>query len=360
MTTYTTQVASKLRKVIYVAVGTTGLLFVQMTKAQEARYQVKNIAFYNVENLFDIIDDSLKFDESRTPDGKDRWTRRKYDDKIEKISFTIAQIGRNITQTSPDIIGLCEIENESVLLDLIKSNHLREYNYGIIHTESPDIRGIDVAFLYKKSCFIPQQFESHPLKLISESGEREYTRDQLLVTGRLDGEKIHFIINHWPSRRGGEIKSAPKRAKAAKLNRKLIDSLMNLNISAKIITMGDFNDDPNSRSIQKVLNTGGHLKRLKEHQLFNPMYTMFKAGFGSLAYRDKWNLFDQIILTPAFLKDDETFYTFWKAGIFNSDYLISREGRYKGYPFRSYANGNYTGGYSDHFPVYIYLIKKAP
>ncbi|UNZ00089.1 endonuclease/exonuclease/phosphatase family protein [Zhouia spongiae] len=334
------------------------LFIFYISYAQERNYRIRTIAFYNVENLFDTIDDSLKYDESRTPEGKDRWTKNKYNDKVEKIAFTISRIGRELTKTPPDIIGLCEVENQGVLNDLIRSRHLQKYNYGIIHFDSPDVRGIDVALIYKHEIFIPDSFQNYYLKLNNENNEREYTRDQLLVTGRLDGEKIHILVNHWPSRRGGELKSSHKREAAARLNRKIIDSLLNLNQSAKIITMGDFNDDPTNRSIKTILNAKGKIEI--EGQLYNPMLLMHEKGYGSLAYRDQWNLFDQIILSASLTEKNREHYTFWKAGIFNKAFLTSLSGKYKGYPFRSYANGNYTGGYSDHFPVYVYLIKKAP
>lgn len=325
---------------------------------QSKSYTVRTIAFYNVENLFDTKDDSLIFDDDRTPLGKDNWTTERYFRKLGNIAKVISQIGANVTKTSPDLIGLCEVENKQVLNDLIDQPVLNQKGYGIIHFDSPDERGIDVALLYKKAVFIPSSFESHRLLLFNTEDERDYTRDQLVVGGLLDLEKIHVIINHWPSRSGGESRSKPNRIAAAQLNKRIMDSLIRLDAHAKIISMGDLNDDPLDESLKKVLKTKGDRKKLPDGELFNPMEKMYRKGIGSLAYRDKWNLFDQIILTPNFIHSKKEAYTFWKAGVFSPSYLITQKGAYTGYPFRTYAGGTYTGGYSDHFPVYLYLIKE--
>lgn len=324
---------------------------------QNTSYRVRTIAFYNVENLFDTVNDSLVFDDDRTPDGKDKWTAKRYQDKIKNISGVLSEIGATVTATSPEIIGLCEVENKQVVEDLIAHSHLEKKGYGIVHFDSPDERGIDVALLYKKAAFIPISFKSHRLLLTNEDNFRNYTRDQLVVGGLLDGEHMYFIVNHWPSRSGGEARSKPNRIAAAKLNRHIIDSVQNLDYNSRIISMGDFNDDPTNDSFKKVLRTTGKKKALTPKTLFNAMESMHRKGMGSLAYRDRWNLFDQIFMTSNFLEGTGETYRFWKAGIFNPSYLVTAKGRYKGYPFRTYAGGSYAGGYSDHFPVYLYLIR---
>lgn len=242
---------------------------------------------------------------------------------------------------------------------LIHHKILNNKNYGIIHFDSPDERGIDVAFLYKKSAFIPDSFKSHRLLISDDEGFRDYSRDQLVVGGFLDNEKVIFIINHWPSRSGGEARSRPNRLAAAKLNTRIIDSIKKLHIDSKIISMGDFNDDPIDHSFKKVLKTKGKVKNLSEGDLFNPMEELFRKGIGSLAYRDKWNLFDQIFFTSNLINDKKDGYGFWTAAVFNPTYLLDPMGRYKGYPLRTYAGGSYIGGYSDHFPVYMYLIRES-
>ncbi|MEM9143772.1 MAG: endonuclease/exonuclease/phosphatase family protein [Bacteroidota bacterium] len=326
-------------------------------------YGIRTVAFYNVENLFDTQNDSATYDDNRTPTGKDRWTDGRYRQKIAYISRVISEIGVQTTKTSPDVIGLCEVENRRVLEDLVQHPNLVQRDYGIIHYDSPDERGIDVALLYRKSSFIPHSFDSRRLLLFNAEGHRDYTRDQLVVSGLLDEEQLYFIVNHWPSRSGGEARSRPYRLAAAQLNRRIMDSLIQQDPEAKIISMGDLNDDPQDTSLKKVLKTSGSKvvndTLLENISLFNPMEKLFRKGLGSLAYRDQWNLFDQIFFTTNLLHPNKETFRFWKAGIFDVPYLRTQKGRYKGYPLRTYAGGQYVGGYSDHFPVYIYLIREV-
>lgn len=328
---------------------------------QKEVYKIHTIAFYNLENLFDHLDDPITFDNDRTPTGKDHWTAENYHAKLKNMARVIAEIGRDVTGTAPVIFGVCEIENRTVLEELLNQEPLINYNYGIVHFDSPDRRGIDVALLYQKKIFTPTHYKVLPLLIYddNDTSKRIYTRDQLVVSGMLDGEQIHIIVNHWPSRSGGEARSRPKRIKAATLNRRIIDSLFSDNPYAKIITMGDLNDDPISPSVKKVLKTERKQNKVPLKGLYNPMEEMYKLGLGTLAWRDNWNLFDQIIVSEAFLKKDYTTYQFYKAGIYNQAYLIASTGPYAGYPFRSFTDGGFTGGFSDHFPVYIYLIKNA-
>lgn len=322
-------------------------------------YKARTIAFYNLENLFDTINDPDTFDDDRTPLGKDKWTAEKYRDKLKNMSLVLSEIGSSVTKASPDIIGVCEIENNVVLEDLIKEPALLNKGYAIIHFDSPDERGIDVALLYKKEVFMPTSFKSHRLLLFKENGYRDYTRDQLIVGGLLDDEEIYFIVNHWPSRSGGEARSRPNRIAAAKLNKRIIDSVLRLNTDAKIISMGDFNDDPINDSFKKVIKTEGRKRKVTDSILFNPMESLYRKGEGSLAYRDKWNIFDQIYFTGNLISSTNESFSFYKAAIYNPAYLLTSSGRYKGYPKRTYSGGNYTGGFSDHFPVYITLVKLA-
>ncbi|GGW25288.1 endonuclease/exonuclease/phosphatase family protein [Arenibacter certesii] len=331
------------------------------TYSQEPKsYQIRTISFYNVENLFDIHKDSLIFDDDYTPLGKNQWTKERYQDKLNQITKVLSQIGRDVTNSAPDIIGLSEIENRTVLIDLISHPTLRELEYDIIHFDSPDERGIDVALLFRKTAFLPTSFRSHRLLLTKQDEFRDYTRDQLVVGGLLDGESMYFIVNHWPSRSGGEARSRPNRIAAAKLNKRIIDSIIQQSPEAKVISMGDLNDDPTDYSLKKILKIKTKEEILEPTELYNPMENLHKKGIGSLAYRDRWNLFDQIYFTANLYLDPHPGYKFWKAGIYNPSYLIDKKGRYKGYPLRTYANGNYVGGYSDHFPVFIFLIRPSP
>lgn len=346
-------------KLIYCLLA--GLIFTTSTTAQEKKqYKVNTIAFYNVENLFDYEDDPLTFDDDRTPDGKDHWTEEIYNAKLKNMAQVISEIGSDVTGTSPAIIGVCETENRKVLEDLVNQEPLLQSDYGIIQFDSPDRRGIDVALLYQKKLFSPTNYKAVPLYIYDNNDrtKRIFTRDQLVVSGMLDGEKMHFIVNHWPSRSGGEARSRFKREKAAKLNRSIIDSLFSEDPYAKVITMGDLNDDPTNSSVKQYLKAKDDREDVEIKELYNPMEDMYKKGLGTLAWRDGWNLFDQMIISTELLKKDYSTYRFYKAGIYNKNYLANPRGRYKGYPYRSFADGGFTGGYSDHFPVYVYLIKE--
>jgi len=329
--------------------------------AQEKRnFKIHTIAFYNVENLFDTINDVNKNDEA-SPIMEIKFNRSEiYNKKVNNMASVIADIGTDLVKKSPSIVGLCEVENRNVIEDLLKDKNLKDKNYEIIHYDSPDERGIDVAMIYNEDVFKITSTKSHELIIYdNKSSKRNYTRDQLVVSGLLEGELIHLIVNHWPSRSGGEERSRAGRMAAAELNKKIIDSLQGKYKDAKIITMGDFNDDPHDDSMKKILNAKKHIKDVEENGIYNPMETILSdQGIGTNAYRDVWQLFDQILVSKPFLDKNYDNYQFYKAGVFNKSYLINKSGRYKGYPFRSFSWGSFTGGYSDHLPPYIYLIKE--
>ena len=320
-------------------------------------YQVNTIAFYNVENLFDTLDDPLTSDDDRTPMGKDKWTNDIYQKKLKNIAKVIADIGSDLTGSSPSIIGLCEIENRGVLEDLINTNSLKKENYDIIHYDSPDERGVDVAMLFKKNRFKPSSSKTYPLFLKRKDQSIDYTRDHLLVSGYLDNEQIHFIINHWPSRSGGQMKSEPNRILAGKLNKKIIDSILRSNPKANIINMGDFNDNPKDKSIKPILNSVYKKSQMNNNQLYNPMEELFQKGYGSYRYRGKWDMIDQFFLSKNLVENKKGLF-FLKAAVFNKKYLINPQGKYEGYPFKSFAGGKFLNGYSDHFPIFLYLAKE--
>ena len=330
------------------------------TRSQDKKYAIRTIAFYNLENLFDTINDPTINDEA-SPMMELKYNRSAvYWDKIEKLASTIAQIGLEKSKTSPAIIGVAEVENRSVLEDLVKSKHLLKNNYGIIHYDSPDKRGIDVALLYQKKYFNPVFHEVFNPN-IYRGNRKVFTRDQLLVSGYLDDEFIHLIVNHWPSRSGGEAKSRPLREKAAYQNVKIIKKIREKDAAAKIILMGDFNDDPINASFKKVLKPKRKKKNVGKNDLYNPYENMYRKGFNTLAYRDNLNLFDMLLISAGLVdggEKDFSSYKMFQAKIFNKRFLSDSKGKYKGYPFRSFSNGGYTGGYSDHYPVYIYLIRE--
>lgn len=322
-------------------------------------YKIHTVAFYNLENLFDTINDPTKFDEA-SPMMELKTNRQNiYKKKVRNMARVISDIGFDVTNNSPAIIGVSEVENRAVLDDLVNDSLLLKKDYGIIHYSSPDARGIDVALLYQKELFIPISSSSHELRLYDDTAQkRVYTRDQLLVSGNLDGEYVHIIVNHWPSRSGGEARSEPKRIAAGKLTKRLVDSLQTIDPYAKVFIMGDLNDNPTNTSVKTILKTQKNIKRVGLKGIYNPYESIFKKGIGTTAYRDNWSLFDQILLTKPLLEKDYTSFQFYKAGVFNKQYLITKTGTYKGYPFRSWGYGGFTDGYSDHFPVYVYLIKE--
>ena len=350
-------------------------------KSQQKKFIVHTVAFYNFENLFDTINNPNN-DEEWLPNGAQNWTSKKYHQKLENLARVLSEIGSGENPNPPTFIGGCEIENRGVLEDLVKQPKLLEGDYGIVHFDSPDKRGIDVALLYQKKHFKPTSYANIPLlvyrkatkskekdsketaedkadsdKIEVDKGERVYTRDQLLVTGFLDGDEVNIIVNHWPSRSGGEKKSSPFREVAGALNRKIIDSLIKVNPNAKVITMGDLNDGSYNKSVK--IGVGAKLKKseLKEpRDIYNPFEQMAKEGNASLFYRDAGDIFDQIMISQQFVKSDYSSFRYWKAGIYNKPFMIQTTGQYKGYPLRHQAT---EVGFSDHFPVYIYLIKEA-
>lgn len=312
------------------------------------RNDIQTLAFYNVENLFDLKNNKLKHDNDFLPGSIKKWTPKRYQNKLRKIGFTISNIGRQETGKHPAIVGLAEVENAVVLKDLIASKHLKDCNYRYIHFESKDERGIDVAMLYDTKAFKVTHSEVFPVIITDTDGTTDYTRDVLLVSGLLDGENVHVLVNHWSSRREGENETEFKRLASSEKVSAIIDTLKKENEDAKILVMGDFNDDPKNNSITRLVN---------DHNLFNPMETLRSFTRGSVKHRRQWFIFDQILISTNFFKSSKNEFEFFKANIFDEDFLKVIKGLYKGSPYRTYVGPKYKGGYSDHFPVYI-LLKK--
>jgi Endonuclease/Exonuclease/phosphatase family len=361
-------------------VGFASLFAITTAHSQQKKYNVHTVAFYNFENLFDTINGPNN-DEEWLPNGLQNWTSRKYHQKLLNLSRVLSEIGTSEKQSNPPtFIGGAEIENRGVLEDLIKTPKMINSDYGIVHFDSPDKRGIDVALLYRKKSFQPTSFVNIPLliyknkvvvkdkdketeedkadndKTVAENGERIYTRDILLVTGLLDGEEINLMVNHWPSRSGGEKKSSPFREEAGRLARKIMDSIYKVNPNAKIIAMGDLNDGTYNKSVKEGI--GAKLKRteVEKFGVYNPFEQMAKNGDATLFYRDAGDIFDQIMVSETLIQSDFSSYRYWKSGIYNKPYMIQMTGQYKGYPLRHQANEE---GFSDHFPVYVYLLKEV-
>lgn len=371
--------------------------------AQQKQVQRATVAFLNVENLWDIypsadyIDgtqpvnspkfhrsvpvDSLKYlevtedykgvwsdenligkkviryqggNEEFTPNSPKNYDLKIYNQKLANEAKVISELGRQYTNDNPAIVGLIEVENRQVVQDLINQPQLAKSNYGIIHYNSYDYRGIDVAIIYQKKRFTPTDSYKKEVKAFDEDGKREYTRDILVVKGLLDGELIAVFMNHWPSRRGGEAASLIRRVAAANILKGEMDKVSAENPGIKMFAMGDFNDDPVSPSLKKYLAAVGDPKELSDkYPYYNLMTKLYKAGVASLAYRDAPNLFDQIIVSRNLYSEQKISptYSIYKAEIYAPQYLVNSSGQWKGYPFRSWDGDRFTGGYSDHFPA---------
>ncbi len=312
------------------------------------RHDLQTIAFYNLENLFDIHDDQHTHDNDFLPTSPKKWTPKRYDNKLRKLGFAISNIGKKETGKPPALVGLAEVENASVIKDLIASKHLEDCNYNYIHYDSLDERGIDVALLYDTTAFEVSTSETFTIHLTDDDGSPDYTRDILLVSGLLDGETIHVIVNHWSSRREGEKESEHKRIASSNKVGEVITAIKQDNEGAKIIVIGDFNDDPSNNSVKQLV---------EDYNLYNPMETLRSYNRGTSYHGRQWNLFDQIFFTGNFFENSTTEFEYFSANIFDEDFLKLFNGKYKGSPYRTYVGKKYKGGYSDHFPVYA-IFKK--
>ncbi len=315
---------------------------------------IYSVAFYNVENLFDTERDETINDEEFTPTGANAWTPEKYNKKLNNMAFVMSKLAREHCPAGPAAIGVAEIENRRVLEDLIQTGDMAAMGLDIVHYDSPDRRGVDVALLYNPLLF--QVLSSHPYRYVHPEKPDYTTRDQLLVSGLLAGEPVHLIVAHWPSRYGG--KSSDMRERAASLTRQIVDSLYQAETDPKIIFMGDLNDDPVDKSCRVVLDAKRKQSEVRPGGLYNTMWGFYDKGIGTLSYQGKWSLFDQIIISEPLLGKDRSTLKFWKSEIFNRDYLIQKEGKNKGYPLRTFSGNTFINGYSDHFPVIIYLVKE--
>ena len=322
----------------------------------QKEFHVACIAFYNLENLFDTLDSPDTDDFEFTPNGPNVYNSNVYHDKLNKLASVIAELGIEYTPDGPALLGVSEIENKSVLEDLVHQSAIAGRKYGIIHRDSKDSRGVDVALLYRPDYFVPEHTHFYSLETNEPGDSVKYSRDILIVIGKLLGESVVVSVNHWPSRRGGEQNTQHLRNAAAEYNRHFLDSLMQTGLENAIV-MGDLNDDPVNDSVRKYLRSHRNIDDLEEGEMYNAFENFYRKGLGTTAYQDAWSLFDQIIVSKSLAKDDAGL-EYYKAVVFNRPYLTQKTGPFLGYPFRCYSNGQYTGGYSDHFPVYVLLVKE--
>ncbi|MCQ2346406.1 MAG: endonuclease/exonuclease/phosphatase family protein [Paludibacteraceae bacterium] len=336
-------------------------------QAQNIQTQVRCIAFYNLENLFDTIHDENKNDYEYLPDGGMHWTGLKYTHKIHNMAYAISKLGKDVDPRGAVCVGVAEVENLRCLEDLCADPQL-EGKYKPILIEGPDRRGVDVGFLYQPDLFKVASVKGHELHAHYADGGLVRSRLQLLVTGYLLNaqgesgrpEKIHILVNHWPSRYGGELTSRATRDTAAMLARSICDSIYLKEPNAKIIIMGDLNDDPYNHSCAEILGAKKTREEVERQGYFNTMWQKLDRGIGSLAYQGTWDLFDQIIISEPLMNEklESGKWTYWKSEIFNKDFLTVQEGKDKGTPFRTHKSGVWQDGYGDHYPTMIYLIRK--
>ncbi|NDW19689.1 endonuclease/exonuclease/phosphatase family protein [Dysgonomonas sp. 216] len=326
------------------------ILSVHILSYSQEKAQLYSVAFYNVENLYDTKRDKSIEDADFTPQGAKKWTNDKYEKKIENISEVLAKLGNNTKRLQPCIIGLAEVENRAVLEDLIHSKNLKKNNYKIIHRDSPDKRGIDVALLYNPSIFKPSGYSTY--KFASADSPWYKSRDFLLVSGSIANEKVHIIVNHWPSRRGES--SSELREYAASVCKHIHDSIYKKEPTSKIIIMGDLNDNPDDNSCRLMLKARKSVSAVKKGGLYNTMWSLYKKGEGSYRYQRKWNMYDQIIISESLLNKKSAL-KYVGAEVFNPDFLFQHKGAFRGYPFRSFSGNTFINGYSDHLPIIIFL-----
>ena len=335
--------------------------------ANTREMQIRCVAFYNLENLFDTIHDEGKNDYEYLPDGGMKWTSFKYENKLNNMAYAISQLGTDEDPRGAACVGVSEVENIGCLYDLcrvLKEKYNRHYEPILL--EGPDRRGVDVGFLYNPAMFKPVSTKGYELNAHYADGGVVKSRLQLWVSGymldddrKIVRDKLHISVNHWPSRYGGEESSRATRDTAAMLCKQVCDSIYLKEPRAKIIVMGDLNDDPFNHSCAVVMGAKKTREEVGEQGFFNTMWQKLDRGIGSLAYQGSWNLFDQIFISEPLMNTqlEEGKWVYWKSQIFNKDFLTVQEGKDKGTPFRTVKSGVWQNGYADHYPTMIYLIK---
>lgn len=326
-----------------------------VTVTAQKKYEIYSVGFYNLENLFDTIHDAGKNDYEFMPDGTNKWGTMKYTNKLKNMATVLNEMSTDLLPMGLAAVGVSEIENFRVLDDLVKHPLLAHRGWKIVHIEGPDRRGVDCALLYNPKLFTPVTSKLVPYT--TEDNDTTYkTRGFLTVSGNMAGERLHIIVNHWPSR----YAASPSRERAGVLVKAVKDSLMAAEPDSKVVIMGDMNDDPDDKSMKVCLGAKREQNQLKSaSDLYNPWWNVLrKNGLGTLKYKGKWNLFDQIVFSGNLVGKDRSTLKFYKPEIFSRSYMLQTEGKYKGSPKRTHAGGVWLNGYSDHLPVIIYLIKE--
>ncbi|NNL19764.1 MAG: hypothetical protein HKO83_00360 [Ignavibacteriaceae bacterium] len=318
------------------------------------------VAFWNLQNLFDTIDDTAKNDEAFLPNGEMEWNEERLDKKIYNLARVIRMMNN---KNGPDLLGVCEVENENVL-KLMVDKYLNDFNYNIAYLESPDNRGIDNGLIYKADIFELLNVQADTVHLSDGWPTRLIFGANLLTK---TNEQLTVFVNHWPSRRGGREESEPNRIEAAKTQRNAVDRIFKDNPSAKIFVLGDFNDDPINTSLLNYLRADpikcdslpADFEVEPKGELFNVSYQSFEDGIGTYKYKETWNMLDQVIISGSLITDTSFYYICNSFEVHKPNYIVTRSGDYKGTPFPTYGGRRHLGGYSDHFPVTAKFVMKG-
>lgn len=346
------------------------LLLMSLSASAQKTQQNYVIGFYNLENLFDIYDDPVKNDSEFLPEGKNKWTQAKYEKKLHNMAKVIRSMADN-NKRWHTILGISEIENRLVIEDLVSQPEIADANYQIVHYDSPDRRGVDVALLYKPDQFTYLDSESIPFDFNSDidfsDTDTSYfkTRDILMVHGLIAGEHFAFYVAHLPSRVGG--KGGNLRSRGAEIIYNHSRRMEAKYPGIKIVAMGDMNDNPTDDSMAKYLHGQERLENVTPTEFYSPYISMLKAGYGSLCYQGVWSIYDLELVNynlahapdgglkiqPVTKNHGKEYY----GVVFKRPWMTTQKGQYKGYPFRTFSNGAFVGGYSDHYPTYIVVGK---
>ena len=330
------------------------------TESPTGPQTLATLVFYNVENLFDTEDDrDNELDDEFLAEADKRWTPERYTAKIAALARVIGDLAVEEVPGGPALVGLAEVENARVLRDLTAAIAEAGPAYDIAHFDSPDFRGIDNALLYQPALFTPLYSAPVAVSLPPREGstKRRTTRDILYVKGLLGGDTLHYFVNHWPSRGGGEVESRPGRFEVARVLRGLVDSIAAVVPDADVVIGGDLNDDPDDESVVRVLGSAPRRDLASATLLYNPFAALHERGEGTLGFRRAWNLFDQLLFSEGLARHGGD-WSVRDVQIFKPDYLLQDSGSYAGFPERTYVGDDYRGGYSDHLPVYAVLQRE--
>lgn len=328
--------------------------FNSFAAAQNINDDTLFVAFWNLQNLFDTEDDPLTKDEEFLPSAEKEWTQERLDKKFYNLSRVIRLMNNG---NGPDILGVCEVEHKA-LLDSMVNKFLHDLEYDVAYMESPDERGIDNGLIYKKNIFELVNVSADSVFLSAQ----DKTRLLLKVVLKANDELLNIFVNHFPSRGGGEFESQPKRIKAAEVLKKNVDIILNSDQLANVIVIGDFNDEPNNKSIAEVLSAEKYFCDSTSYSnslLLNLSYEKFNQGIGSYRYKDDWNMIDQIIVSRNLIDGKVFNYVCGSFEVFKPFLLQTHTGKFEGTAFPTYGGNRYLGGFSDHYPVISkFIIKK--